>query len=908
MALPTGTVTFLFTDIEGSTQLLEETGEGYPEILAQHRRLLRDSWHERGGQEFGTQGDSFFVVFDQAKEAVASALGGQRALADHAWPDGREVRVRMGLHTGEPALTGEGYVGIDLHRAARICSAGNGGQVLLSRATRELLDEDLPDGSMLRDLGEHRLRGLTQPQRIYQLVAPGLPTDFPPLRTLDRGPETLPIQPTALVGREQEIEDAWKLLRRPNVRLLTLTGPGGTGKTRLALQVATELAAEFTDGVAWVELAPIADAKLVPATIGHALGLGERADEVVPMLKDHLRTRRLLIVLDNFEQVIGAGPLVGELLASAPGCKALVTSRTALDLSIEHELVVPSLSQYESVSLFAARARSANRVFRLTPEITPTIVEICVRLDCLPLAIELAAARSRSLSPQAILARLDQSLGLLTGGARDLPDRQRTLRGAIDWSYRLLTEPEQVLLARAAIFVGGFSLEAAERAFVGLEEPEEILDGLDSLVAKSLIRPVEGVGGEPRFYMLETIREYALERLEELGQLETMSLCHASHFLGLAEDAQAGLAGKDHARWLQLLDADVDNLRAALAWSLKHDEVELGLRLAAALERFWEARGHAAELRNWFEAAIPAAKGAPAPELAPALLAAGRLSMLLSDYPRAQPLLEEAVALYRETGDRGGLAAGLASLGWISMMHGDYDRARRLCEEATDVARELGDRTILSRVLNNLGGVLGEVGDHAAAAEVFQESLAVHRELGSSRLPIALCNLGLSLLRVGDYEEGRKVIEEAVERAGEMGDTWQLASTLGFLGWAALWSDRAGEAFGHFEESLHLRQELGERRYSVDCLQGLAGVAAASGDHARSARLWGAAEAALDELGTPLTPADRDFQAQFVELARAGLDETAWNEAFAEGRGTPLADAIAYALETTRETVEKTVS
>src|SRR5690242_750355 len=278
MALPTGTVTFLFTDIERSTELLEQTGDRYPELLSQHRQLLRRSWDDRGGHEFGTQGDSFFVVFDQAKEAVHSALGAQLALAQHDWPDGRQVRVRMGLHTGEPALTGEGYVGIDVHRVARICSAGNGGQVLISRATRELLGEDLPDGASLRDLGEHRLRGLTQPQRIYQLLAPGLATDFPPLRTVDRGPETLPIQPTALVGREEEIEEAWKLLRAPDVRLLTLTGPGGTGETRLALQVATELAVEFTDGVAWVELATLSDPKLVPATIAHALDLGERAE------------------------------------------------------------------------------------------------------------------------------------------------------------------------------------------------------------------------------------------------------------------------------------------------------------------------------------------------------------------------------------------------------------------------------------------------------------------------------------------------------------------------------------------------------------------------------------------------------------------------------------------------------
>jgi tetratricopeptide (TPR) repeat protein len=385
-----------------------------------------------------------------------------------------------------------------------------------------------------------------------------------------------------------------------------------------------------------------------------------------------------------------------------------------------------------------------------------------------------------------------------------------------------------------------------------------------------------------------------------------MSLSHAGHFLGLARDAKAGLSGADHARWLRRLDADLDNLRAALLWSVENDEVELGLRLAAALERFWEARGHAAELRRWFEAALPAADGVALDVQASAQLVSGRLTMLLSDYPRAQPILEGAVALFRQTGDRGGLAQGLANLGWISMMQGDFDEAQASCEEAIELARGLGDKTILSRVLNNLGGVLGEKGDHAAAAAVFEESLAVHREVGSPRLPIALCNLGLSLLRAGDYEQGRAAIEEAVERAREMRDTWQLASTLGFLGWAALWGGRNGEAFDHFETSLVLRQELGERRYSIDCIQGLAGVAASVGEPERAARLWGAAEAALEELGTPLTPADREFQSQFVEQARGKLTDAVWNEAFEAGRRLPLSEAIAYARETTVPSAAKT--
>jgi predicted ATPase/class 3 adenylate cyclase len=594
-ALPTGTVTLLFSDIEGSTRLLQQLGAGYEMLLADCRLLLRRAFQAHHGQEVGTQGDSFFVAFARATDAVSAAVEMQRALAGHAWSNGVTVRVRMGLHTGEPQLSAEGYVGLDVHHAARIMSAGHGGQVLLSHTTRDLVEHDLPGAVSLQDLGAHRLKDLQHPSHLFQLIIAGLPANFPPLRTLGSSLNNLPVQFTPFIGREQEVSAVQHLLQRVGVRLLTLTGPGGTGKTRLGLQVAAELSEVFPDGVFFVNLAPISDPALVVSTIAQTLGVKEVADQaLLDLVKTFLREKQMLLLLDNFEQVVGAGVHVIALLAACPKLKVLVTSREVLHVRGEQEFAVPplslpdpkhlpdllALSQYEAVALFIQRAQAVNPEFQVTNANAPAVAEICVRLDGLPLAIELATSRIKVLPPQALLARLGQRLAVLSSGARDVPARQRTLHNTIQWSYDLLSAEEQRLFQRLSVFVGGCTLEAAEAVCtVDSDQAMDIVDGVASLVDKSLVRQTEQEAEEPRLLMLETIREYGLECLAKSGALEQTRYAHAAYYLQLAEKAEPHLRSVQQSGWLARLDSEHDNLRAALRWLLDHEELEMAMRL-----------------------------------------------------------------------------------------------------------------------------------------------------------------------------------------------------------------------------------------------------------------------------------------------------------------------------------------
>ena len=598
--LPSGTLTLLFTDQEGSTRLLQQAGAGYVAVLHEQRAILRAAFTRWNGSEVDAQGDAFFVAFQRASDAVQAAVEGQRALAGHAWPPGVAVMVRMGLHTGEPELGPSGYTGLDVHRAARIGAAGHDGQVLLSQTTRELLlESDLPAGVSLRDMGEHRLKDLRRPRRLYQLVVAGLPADFPPLRTLDTLRHNLPIQLTTFIGRERDLA-AVKLLLA-STRLLTLTGVGGTGKTRLALQVATELLGEFGDGVFFVNLAPIPNPDLVALTIAQTLAVSVLSEQLLlERLKDHLRDKHMLLVLDNFEHLLEAAPQLTTLLAVAPGLTLLVTSRVVLHLSGEQELPVPplavpdlqqlpgveTLSQVAAVALFIQRAQAAQPDFQMTETTAPAVAEICVRLDGLPLAIELAAARSKVLQPAALLARLSSRLGLLTGGARDLPARQQTLRSTIEWSYRLLAAEEQVLFVRLGVFAGGWTLEAAEPVCNAAGDlPFDMLDGLQALLDHSLLTREVWSEGTPRFSMLETIGEYARERLEASGEAQAIRRQHAAYFLALAEAGvpPTGWQFPEPAR-LDQIAMEHDNLRAAMTWAQSAvGDPELGLRLATAM-------------------------------------------------------------------------------------------------------------------------------------------------------------------------------------------------------------------------------------------------------------------------------------------------------------------------------------
>ncbi len=553
--LPTGTVTFLFTDVEGSTRLLQEHGPGYADLLADHRRVLRDAFTRHAGVEVDTQGDAFFVAFSSAADAVAAADEARQQF--EAGP----IRVRMGVHTGEPIVTDEGYVGVDVHRAARIAGAAHGGQIVLSDTTRRLLDREGP----IRDLGEHRLKDLTGAERLYQLGD----GDFPPLRTLDAS--NLPVAASPLVGREDEISELVALLSDGS-RLLTITGPGGTGKTRLALQVAAELIGTLRDGVFWVPLAGVSDAELLSTEVAQAIGA--RDD-----LAAFLRGKELLILLDNFEHLLGAAPAVSDALAASKDLRVLVTSRTPLHVSAEREYRLEPLTTTDAAALFVERARAIGR--ELAPD--ATVEAICNRLDGLPLAVELAAARTKLLTPERLLDRLDSALPLLTGGARDAPERQRTLRATIEWSYELLDAASKELFAKVSVFAGSFPIAAAE------EICDADLDGLAALVDSSLLKPI----GDDRLLMLETIREYALERLASSPAAEELRQRHARFFSALAEEAYERRFEAE-SEWTARLGVDHDDLRAALDWLVGNDP-DRGLELAGALGWFWLSHGLLAE-------------------------------------------------------------------------------------------------------------------------------------------------------------------------------------------------------------------------------------------------------------------------------------------------------------------------
>ncbi|HEX3687355.1 MAG TPA: adenylate/guanylate cyclase domain-containing protein [Gaiellaceae bacterium] len=776
--LPTGTITLLFTDIEGSTRLLRRVGDAYAGLLSQHRSLLEQAFLAHRGVVVDREGDAFFVAFASAKDAVAAAADAQRALVSHDWVDENEIRVRMGLHTGEPRVVEGRYVGLDVHHAARVMAAAHGGQVVVSESTQTLLDDDTP----LRDLGEHRLKDILRPQRLYQLELEGLPSAFPPLATLDNRPTNLPAQPNAFIGRERELAETRALLEREDLRLLTLIGPGGTGKTRLALQLGWDVLEQFRNGVFFVSLAPIRDWELVVPTLLRTLGLREQPGETaLETLTDYLREKELLLVLDNFEHVFAAAPAVAGLLESAPDLHVLVTSRMPLRLRAEHahrvpQLAVPDLRRpavaeevvdFESVRLFVERARGAAADFVLSDVNAEAVAEIVVRLDGLPLAIELAAPRVRTLTPPALLRRLDQRLPLLTGGAQDLDPRQRTLRGTIAWSHDLLLANEKTLFARLAVFVGGCRLEAAE-AVCDFDDTfgDGLLDALDSLVEKSLLRQRQDSDGEPRFWMLETIREFGLELLESAGELEDSCRRHAVWTADEAERLDAESRTGDHPAFLARIDDEYANVREAVAFARNTHDGELLLRLATALWGFWSYRIYGTEGRRALEHALELSGRRPARTL----LGLCTLRMLsASGSESAREAAQEALEACEELGDDYSLAQAWNLVGRVEgTLMGSLATAEDAWRQALSFARRGNYRAALAETISwmMVSAVFGPLPVEQGIARC-REFLVLEGEDPTIR---ATCSVERAVLEamLGDIQlarellaEGRRTIEEA---------------------------------------------------------------------------------------------------------------------------------------------------
>jgi len=899
-----GTRTFLFSDIEGSTRLEQRLGTAaYTPLLERHRALLRAAFGAHGGEEEGTEGDSFFVVFGSARDALAAAIDGQRALAAEGWPAGAEVRVRMGLHAGEATRAGGSLVGLDINRAARIAAAANGGQIVVSDAVRSLAGADLPEGVSLRSLGSHRLKDLNEPQPLHQVVGEGLAAEFPPIRSLDARPNNLPTQLTSFVGREAELADAGALLAAN--RLVTMTGPGGTGKTRLSLQVAANAADDFPDGIFFVALETVREPILVPSRLAAAIGLADAAGRsTTEVLEDWLAGKRVLFVLDNLEQVLGAGPIVADLLRKAPGLKVLTTSRAPLNVSGEHEYPVPglptppdptqltaleraqlpaaartldaaTLTTYEAVRLFIARANAVRPGFAVTNDNAPAVAGICARLHGMPLAIELAAARVKLLSPEAILKRLEDQLGVLAAGSRDLPERQQTLRGAIAWSYDILDEACRLLLDRLSVFEGDIELDAAE-AVCGpaAELGQDVVDGLLSLANQSLLRAIEDPA-EPRFEMLDTIRAFAAEMLAARGQQAELERRHGTWALAFATKAAAELNGDEQRLWLERFEHAHDNLRTAMDRAAARADAETAIGIAFNTWRFWQKRGHLYEARRRLDA------------------------MAAADWSRSDPRLRARL---------------LEALGGVCWWQGDIKPMKVAYAESVEIWRGLGEQAELANALYNYsfaftvpeerpseGAPAPPTDPTGEGRAALQEALAIYREIGDDRGEGNVL-WGLGNMRYFNYawdkaDTGAEEFKLALEKFRRVGDRTMEAWSLHQLGSAYIRMERLGEAHRLLLEALRLFQRASDTAGLTLAFDDLSSLAVAEGDNERAARLWGAARSLTSATGVNLAAyVDEAVEYDARPNIRRALSPEALTALASEGAAMPLDDMIAYAL------------
>jgi predicted ATPase len=848
--LPSGTVTFLFTDVDGSTKLLHELGaERYAEALAEHRRIVREACAAQGGVEVDTQGDAFFLAFPTAPGAVDAA----RVITEQLRGS---IRLRIGLHTGTPLVTDEGYIGDDVHLGARVAATGHGGQVILSHATAELVEIELTD------LGEHRLKDIGESVAIFQLGS----ESFPPLKTISN--TNLPRPASSFVGREAELEAVLGRIEQ-GARLLTLTGPGGSGKTRLALEAATTLVPEYKAGVFWVGLASLRDPSLVTETIAQTLGAKDG-------LAAHIGERELLLLLDNLEQVIEAAQELSGLLSVCPNLTMVVTSRELLRVQGEAEYQVPPLAEPEAVSLFCERSV-------LDP--SPEIAELCARLDNLPLAVELAAARTKALTPAQIVERLSQRLDLLRGG-RDADPRQQTLRTTIAWSYDLLSEEEQRLFRALSVFAGGCTLEAAE------EVADADLDTLQSLVERSLLRFTNS-----RYWMLETIREYAGERLAKGGEAEELPQRHVQHLLALAETAEPELWAQQTDAWLPRLDPEGANFRAALAWTIKREDAEVAVRLAGSLYPFWEIRARHGEARAWLSRTLALGGAVPLSFRAKALVAAGRATAWQFDWPAAITLLEEGAELCRQLEDLEGVGRCLGFIAHARLFTGDSAGAASALNEGVELARSTGDRRSLARALYNAAFAPIEERDFERARAMFEEAAGIARAEGMKlSLALSLIHIGYTAVLAGDFERAASRLNEGVDLLDELGETtWTPVAHL-YLGLRALLVGQIEEAESILRTSLMEGREQAPQQQLGDWIEALAAVATAKGEALRAAMLWGATDALFENRGLAVLEVNRQVRERFRHEADGSLQGDSRAEAWDKGHAMTLQQAVAYAL------------
>jgi predicted ATPase/class 3 adenylate cyclase len=867
--LPTGTVTLLFSDVDGSTALLGRIGKRYGAALSAQRALMRSAIAAHRGQELGTEGDSFYVAFGSAADALACCVAAQHALQAHRWPDGAALRVRMGMHSGEPTRHEDAYVGMDVHRAARIAASAHGGQVVLSEATQLLVQTRLPAGVSLRDLGWHRFKDIEAAEHIYQVVVPDLASEFPALKALSTV-TSLPLPATPLIGRETELEVLRGEILRPGTRLVTLTGTGGVGKTRLALALAAALEKHFRNGVYFVSLATVGNDDVMWKTLADDLGVTGQLP-AAELVADYLQERQCLLVLDNLEQLAGAPGVVADLLSGAPGLVVLATSRRPLHLAGEHERPVPQLglpgdSSADAVAasaaaqLFAQHAAMVRPGFAVTEANAADVAAICRRLDGLPLAIELAAARVRLLTPAALRARLGQalSLGQATAGR---PSRQLTLRQTIAWSYDLLDDHQAAAFRRIGVFAGGCDLPAlAAVALADRPEPADPLAIAADLLDLSLVTVSAGTDGEPRVGMLETIRDYATERLEQAGELDEIMRRLAEYYAVFAERLKENVSGAGHLQYLDRLEAEHDNLRAALTWSLDETgaadgdsgHIESGLRLAQVLGPFWDQHGHIAEARHWLSRAIALTGDQPS-------AAQARMTHWLAD---------------------------------VYLRQGELPAAAAMFELNLAVCRSIGDRVQEARTLNSLANCYQE-NDLDHARSLYEQSMTISRELGRPRLSVRLANLGHLEIRAGNLDRATELLQEALELEQRDGRVPGIAHALESLATASLCAGRPIEAWDRVASARDYIITSGDVILLAQTLELAAAIAADLGQRLAAAQLMGAADGIRRQTGMPRSGADDTLLERFLGPARAAGLPAEWEAGMAAGRDLTRQQAAA---------------